>query len=201
MEIERKFLIPALPANIDEFPHYGIEQGYLSTSPVLRIRQTTKPVLPLENTDRIRKIIAGLPSDVDIREDTYTFVYKSGGLMAHIEETMPLDRDAYLHLKDKADGKVIAKTRYVIPLEDGYEMDAARRREKGLPAREPVRPVAKGLKIELDIFKNVMGPDGTPLQMAEVEFPSEDVANRFVPPDWFGKDVTMDRTYHNSNMI
>lgn len=90
MEIERKFLIPVLPVDLEEYPHYGIEQGYLSTSPVLRIRATTKPVLPTGNVERTRKIAAKLPSDVSVNEDTYTVVYKSGGLMAHIEETMPL---------------------------------------------------------------------------------------------------------------
>ena len=52
MEIERKFLIPVLPVDLEEYPHYGIEQGYLSTSPVLRIRATTKPVLPTGNVER-----------------------------------------------------------------------------------------------------------------------------------------------------
>ena len=36
--------------------------------------------------------------------------------------------------------------------------------------------------------------------MAEVEFASIEEANAFLPPDWFGHDVTMDRRYHNVNM-
>ena len=37
--------------------------------------------------------------------------------------------------------------------------------------------------------------------MAEVEFPTEEAALAFTPPDWFGEDVTDDSRYHNSNMI
>ena len=200
MEIERKFLIPVLPVNLEEYPHYGIEQGYLSTSPVLRIRATTKPVLPTGNVERTRKIAAKLPSDVSVNEDTYTVVYKSGGLMAHIEETMPLTRESYAHLKTKADGKVIEKVRYVIPLEDGYRMDTDRRRDAGLPAQDPIDPPAKDLKIELDLFRNVEEADGSLLQMAEVEFPTEEAALRFIAPDWFGREVTNDTRYHNNTM-
>ena len=39
MEIERKFLIKELPANLDEYPCLFIEQAYLNTNPVIRIRR------------------------------------------------------------------------------------------------------------------------------------------------------------------
>ena len=41
MEIERKFLISKenLPADLDSYPHHRLEQGYLSTAPVVRIRK------------------------------------------------------------------------------------------------------------------------------------------------------------------
>ena len=41
MEIERKFLIENenLPASLEEYPCHKIEQGYLCTDPVVRIRQ------------------------------------------------------------------------------------------------------------------------------------------------------------------
>ena len=40
MEIERKYLIEELPKGYQEFPHVNIEQGYLSTEPVVRIRRS-----------------------------------------------------------------------------------------------------------------------------------------------------------------
>ena len=74
-------------------------------------------------------------------------------------------------MKPKADGIVIAKTRYLIPL-------------------------TGSLTIELDVFKN----EYKGLHLAEVEFETEEEANTFCPPDWFGEDVTYDGRYHNSTM-
>ena len=34
--------------------------------------------------------------------------------------------------------------------------------------------------------------------LVEVEFESVEQANSFVPPEWFGDDVTNDKRYHNS---
>ena len=38
MEIERKFLISSLPP-LDSCPFHVLEQGYLSTDPVIRVRR------------------------------------------------------------------------------------------------------------------------------------------------------------------
>ena len=37
MEIERKYLISSLPEHLEQYPHRQLEQGYLSTSPVVRV--------------------------------------------------------------------------------------------------------------------------------------------------------------------
>ena len=55
-------------------------------------------------------------------------------------------------------------------------------------------PLGKGLIAELDIFEGELAP----LILAEVEFPDEDSAFSFIPPDWFGEDVTFSGKYHNS---
>ena len=91
--------------------------------------------------------------------------------MAREELEAALTKGAYEHLLEKIDGHPITKRRYLIPL-DPYT-------------------------VELDIFSGHM--DG--LIMAEVEFPSIEEADAFVPPAWFGADVTEDNRYHNSNMI
>ena len=90
MEIERKFLIPKenLPAGLASYPCHRIEQGYLCTSPVVRIRR---------------------------QDDDYFLTYKSKGLMSREEYNLPLTAEAYEHLKPKADGILITKDRYVIP--------------------------------------------------------------------------------------
>lgn len=56
-------------------------------------------------------------------------------------------------------------------------------------------PDSLHLKIELDVFEVPSG-----LIMAEVEFPSIELANAFIAPDWFLEDVTSNKAYHNSNM-
>ena len=39
MEIERKFIPLELPFSLSDFPYHEIEQAYLLTSPVVRIRK------------------------------------------------------------------------------------------------------------------------------------------------------------------
>ena len=103
--------------------------------------------------------------------DDYYLTYKSKGLMAREEYNLPLNEAAYSTLIKKADGNIITKTRYEIP-------------EKN------------NLTIELDIFEGKFSG----LLLAEVEFSSEAEALAYTPPAWFGKDVTKDASYHNSNM-
>ncbi len=146
MEIERKFLIvkEKLPDNYYEYPCNELEQAYIITDPVLRIRK---------------------------KDNEYILTYKGPGFMSRQEEEFPLSEEAYNKLLSKTEGTVISKTRYKLPEKDD-------------------------LTIELDIFHKDL--DG--LMLAEVEFPDEKTANEYIPPDWFGRDVTTDGTYHNSNL-
>ncbi len=144
MEIERKFLIDTLPENISQYPFRQLEQGYLCTEPVVRIRR---------------------------EDDDYYLTYKSKGLMVREEYNLPLTKDAYQHLLPKIDGILITKKRYLIPL-------------------------SEKLTIELDIFEDALAP----LVLTEVEFTSEEEANAFTPPEWFGEEVTYSTKYHNSTL-
>ena len=144
MEIERKYLIDKIPFSLEGFCCRRIEQGYLCTEPVVRIRRD---------------------------DDTYYLTYKSKGLMVREEYNLPLPREAYEHLKTKADGRIISKLRYMIPL-------------------------AGSLTAELDLFQD----DLAPLMLAEVEFDTVEEAEHFLPPEWFGEDVTSSSKYHNSTL-
>ena len=75
MEIERKYLIRHLPAHLrlDSFSCRIIEQGYLNTTPVIRIRKDN---------------------------DKYELTYKSSGLMTREEYNLPLTKESYEHLKE-----------------------------------------------------------------------------------------------------
>ena len=52
------------------------------------------------------------------------------------------------------------------------------------------------LVVELDVYEGEL--EG--LLVAEVEFPSEEEAGRFEPPEWLGEDVTGDRRYLNETL-
>lgn len=144
MEIERKFLIKEIPGHLEDYDFHDIEQAYLCTSPVIRIRR---------------------------QDDEFFLTYKSAGMMAREEYNLPLNESAYSHLLKKADGNIITKRRYLIPMDEN-------------------------LTVELDIFSGVKKG----LIMAEVEFSSMEEAKKFNVPDWFGKEVTYLKEYHNSVM-
>ena len=87
-EIERKFLVKEIPANLNEYPYHMLEQGYLNTDPVVRVRK---------------------------EDDTYYLTYKGRGYIEKEEYNLPLNEDAYRHLLAKADGNIISKKRHLIP--------------------------------------------------------------------------------------
>lgn len=144
MEIERKFLVKEIPFSLDEYKCRIIEQAYLNTAPVVRIRQ--------DNND-------------------YYLTYKSKGFLEREEYNLPLDKESYEHLRTKADGIILTKKRYEIPLNNT-------------------------LTIELDIFEGKHAG----LILAEVEFSSREEAENFTAPKWFDADVTYDPKYCNSNL-
>lgn len=96
MEIERKFLPKSLPDNLSEYSFHQIEQGYLNTDPVIRIRR---------------------------EDEDYYLTYKSKGLLAREEYNLPLTKEAYLHLLPKIDGRLIVKKRYLIPIASGLTIE------------------------------------------------------------------------------
>ena len=65
MEIERKFTVRKLPDNLDSYPFHIIEQAYLNTDPVVRIRR---------------------------EDDAFYLTYKGKGMMAREEYNLPLNR-------------------------------------------------------------------------------------------------------------
>ena len=142
MEIERKFRFSSLPEGSENCFHTLIEQGYLCTAPVVRVRRDG---------------------------EKYYLTYKSGGLMTREEYNLPLTAEAYGHLIAKADGRIITKTRWRIPIEGG-------------------------LTAEADVFSGEF--EG--LKVVEVEFADEESANAFTPPAWFGEELTFDGRFHNS---
>ena len=104
MEIERKFSLKCLPENLEQYECKVIEQGYLCTNPIVRIRRSN---------------------------DKYILTYKSkfgveqtqSNVIVNNEIEMPLNKEGYEHLKQKVDSKIIEKRRYIIPLEGGLKIE------------------------------------------------------------------------------
>lgn len=95
MEIERKFTLKKLPDNLDDYDYHIIEQAYLITDPVIRVRR---------------------------EDDHYYMTYKGKGendtALAHSEYNLELTKAGYETLRSKADGNIITKKRILIPYMD-----------------------------------------------------------------------------------
>ena len=94
---------------------------------------------------------------------------KSGLELSRIEVELPLNIDQFETLWPLTEGRRVVKTRYEI----------------ALPA---------GRIAEFDIYEGHLSG----LMTVEVEFDSEADARLFVPPSWFGQDVTGDPRYQNA---
>lgn len=143
MEIERKYLVNVLPS-LDLLSSRKIVQAYISTDPVIRIRQS---------------------------DTTYCLCMKSHGHMVREEFELSITKEQFDNLWGKIEFTPIEKTRYYIPLEDG-------------------------LTAELDVYYNALET----LTTVEVEFDSLLSASNFIPPKWFGADITHDNRYKNNHL-
>lgn len=150
MEIEKKYTIKQMPPDLEKYPCIHMEQGYLCTGPVVRIRRA--------NEQFVLTYKAKTGAD---EEALHTRV-------SH-EVELPLTKEAFEHLKEKIDGRMIEKDRYVIPLDEAH-------------------------KAELDVFHGYL--EG--LRFAEIEFESVEDATTFSIPDWMDEDVSIDYRYANS---
>jgi adenylate cyclase len=102
--------------------------------------------------------------------DALVLTVKGGTGRSRVEEELELDRSAFDSLWPLTEGRRIRKTRHVLPHD--------------------------GLLIELDVFEG----DLEGLIVAEVEFESDDAADSFDPPGWFGEEVTGDERYLNESL-
>ena len=146
-------MIKQIPCNLEDYEKKQIEQGYLCTAPVVRIRKSNEEYYMTYKSKR------NVNQEIELA-------------IINEEVEFPLTKEAYLHLRNKVDCNLIQKTRYNIPIENG-------------------------LKIELDVFDGKLKG----LYFAEVEFPDEDAAKKFIIPDWFIKEVSFDERFRNSYLI
>lgn len=112
------------------------------------------------------------------KDDEYILTIKSkrgikeaNGVLVNQETEILLLEEEYLELLKNTKGNIVKKTRYLVPLEDGK-------------------------MAELDIFKGKLSG----LVFAEVEFQSVEEAISFLPPSWFGRDISEDGRYRNTEL-
>ncbi len=107
MEIERKFLIKNNAFDLEKYDYIEIQQAYISTSPVIRVR---------------KRCIVTAASD-EAKATEYILTVKSKGMLSRQEFELQLTQEDYQNLLKKSEGNVITKRRYIIPLDNGLTLE------------------------------------------------------------------------------
>lgn len=104
-------------------------------------------------------------------DNLFFLTHKGDGVQKRPEVETTIDEVAYGIMSLIVQGRLIKKTRYKIPLYDG-------------------------IVAELDIYHD----DLEGLFTVETEFSSDEQADNFVSPSWFGEEITEDLRYKNKNL-
>jgi CYTH domain-containing protein len=118
-------------------------------------------------------VIAGDGTEVRVRraDRRTTLTVKRGTGRVRVEEEIEIEPERFTRLWGLTEGRRLEKTRHELP-------------------------VGPDLTAELDVYAGRLAG----LMTAEVEFPSADEAEAFVPPEWFGAEITDDRRYANQRL-
>jgi adenylate cyclase len=146
IEIERKFVLRAIPGEDILGKGVALRQGYIAEEAQVSVRIRIAPNISL-------------------------LTVKAGVGLTRTEVEVAISAQQAEALWPHTADRRIVKTRYRVPLS------------------EPGKLVA-----EVDVYSDRL--DG--LCTVEVEFPSEQHAAAFDPPDWFGVEVTGDRAWTNA---
>jgi adenylate cyclase len=105
------------------------------------------------------------------RDGRCVLTVKGGSGLSRTEEEIEIDAERFARLWPLTEGRRLEKTRHLIP-------------------------AGADLNIELDVYSGAL----TGLLVAEVEFGSEEAADTFEPPAWFGTEVTDDARFKNQQL-
>lgn len=113
------------------------------------------------------------PASVRVRrrDDQHTLTIKTGSGRNRHEIERELEQEEFEAIWETATKLRISKRRHEIQL-DG------------------------GLTAELDLYDGSLAGH----RLVEVEFDSDEAADSFTPPSWFGREVTTDNRYTNSSL-
>lgn len=110
------------------------------------------------------------------KEGAHILTLKGSGGRSRCEVEVELSPEQFAALWPATEGRRLEKTRTSFPISQ--------------PTGEPV-------VVEVDRYHGAHAP----LMVVECEFPSEAAADTFVPPTWFGVEVTEDRSYKNKSLV
>ena len=105
------------------------------------------------------------------KNDIYLETFNGEGELSRTEEETEISKEKYESLLTNKISRIIVKDRYMIPIDNN-------------------------LIAELNVYKNEL--EG--LFVIEVEFNSIEEANKFLPLDWFGTEVTYDKKLKNQSL-
>ncbi|CUJ92990.1 CYTH domain protein [Ruegeria denitrificans] len=105
------------------------------------------------------------------KNDRFFLTLKGSGAMVRVEREAEISAEQFDTFWPETEGRRVEKERYTGRLPNGHVF-------------------------ELDVFLG----DLAPLRLVEVEFETESGAKSYIPPDWFGTDVTADKRYKNKMM-
>lgn len=132
------------------------------------------PDLDGTRSDEIEQGYLAIGADGEVRlrrkGEKLLLTAKRGSGISRDEAEIELDREAFERFWPLTEGRRLHKRRHVIPRGE--------------------------LKIEVDVYEG----DLQGLVVAEVEFPTEEEARGFDPPDWIGDEVTGDELYLNETL-
>lgn len=134
------------------------------------------PDLAAARIEPIRQgYLTALEDSVEIRVrqkgERYFLTTKSGAGLSRVEHEAQIDAKAFSCVWPATAARRVEKTRWTAPLTDGCQF-------------------------ELDIFDGALSG----LKLVEVEFADAQAAAAFVPPAWFGREVTDDARFSNASL-
>ena len=147
------------PFPLEQAERHHIEQSYLSFSPQVRLRAI--------DDERFVLTIKGKAEE-------------SESPLVRGEREFAISRDAFLELRENAEGRVLIKTRYIIP-------------EERMCGDSGEAGFSTGRVFEIDVFEG----DYAGLAVAEMEFGNVEDAEAYPTPGWARADVSDDPRYRN----
>lgn len=122
----------------------------------------------------IRQAYLCLEEDREVRiraqDKRRELTYKRGAGVVRDEINIPLDASQFEQLWSQTKGRRLEKTRYLYSY--------------------------AGFEFELDVY----GGELAPLMVAELEFDSEEAAQRFQPPSFLSREISSETVYKNSRL-